>query len=268
MARQSMIGPRGSTAAKARVASAHASSLEPAALTPPALPLVVLLVEDDERLAELITEYLGKHHIATHCETRGDRALARMQALKPDLIILDLMLPGRNGFSVCTELRAARPDTPIIMLTARDEDSDRVTGLELGADNYLNKPIEPHVLLAHIRALMRRVDARHTASPAQRLTFGRLVIDFASRTVTMAGRPVDLSSSEFDLLWLLAQQAGTVLSRDELLQQVRNLEYDGLNRSIDYRVFRLRRKLGAEGIAAERIKTVRGAGYLFARADW
>jgi len=247
--------------------SLSAASLD-TALTklPPAL--VVLLVEDDERLAELITEYLAKHRITVHCETRGDRALARMLAVKPDVIILDLMLPGRNGFSVCTELRTARANTPIIMLTARDEDNDRVTGLELGADNYLNKPIEPHVLLAHIRALMRRVDYQPDTTPAHRLTFGRLVVDLASRTATLDGREVDLTSSEFDLLWLMAMHAGTVLSRDELLQQVRNLEYDGMNRSIDYRVFRLRRKLGANGPAADRIKTVRGAGYLFARADW
>ncbi len=229
----------------------------------------ILLVEDDERLAGLIVEYLSKHGIRVCHETRGTAALEQLAASQASLVILDLMLPGIDGFEVCRQIRAQQSNLPIIMLTARDEDFDRVLGLELGADNYLQKPIEPRVLLAHIRALMRRVDlAPAAAAASDRLSFGRLLIDHGARTVSLAGRTIDLSTSEFDLLWLLAQHAGQVLTRDAILQSIRNLEYDGLNRSVDYRVFRLRKKLGDIDGAQERIKTVRGAGYFFAATDW
>jgi two-component system OmpR family response regulator/two-component system response regulator RstA len=236
---------------------------------PVSADLSVLLVEDDRRLADLVAEYMSRHGIEVHCETRGDRACARVSFVRPQLVILDLMLPGKDGFAICRELRASHPNLPIIMLTARDEDFDRVLGLELGADNYLQKPIEPRVLLAHVRALMRRVEGRGEA-PAnhERLVFGALTIDYAAREVTLAGQRIELSASEFDLLWLLARHAGQVLSRDEILHHVRNLEYDGVNRSVDYRIFRLRRKLGDENGGPERIKTIRGAGYLFAAGSW
>lgn len=237
-----------------------------------AAPFRILLVEDDARLAGLISEYLAKHDINVLHEARGDSVMAHMDASPPALVILDLMLPGLDGFEVCRQIRARHPGLPVIMLTARDEDFDRVLGLELGADNYLQKPIEPRVLLAHVRALMRRVELRTAPVPPQgsgeRLTFGRLTIDRGARRVTLAGQAIDLSTSEFDLLWLLAQHAGKVLSRDAILQKVRNLEYDGVNRSVDYRVFRLRKKLGDIDGAQERIKTVRGAGYFFAAMDW
>jgi two-component system OmpR family response regulator/two-component system response regulator RstA len=185
------------------------------------------------------------------------------------LVILDLMLPGKDGFAICRELRASHPNLPIIMLTARDEDFDRVLGLELGADNYLQKPIEPRVLLAHVRALMRRVESRAEASVNhERLVFGDLTIDHGAREAVLSGQRVELSASEFDLLWLLARHAGQVLSRDEILHHVRNLEYDGVNRSVDYRIFRLRKKLGDVNGGQERIKTIRGAGYLFAAGNW
>jgi two-component system OmpR family response regulator/two-component system response regulator RstA len=207
--------------------------------------LSVLLVEDDQRLSDLIAEYMFRHDIVIHCESRGDRACARVEHVKPALVILDLMLPGRDGFAVCRELRASYPTLPIIMLTARDDDGDHVLGLDLGADNYLRKPIEPSVLLAHVRALMRRISAKPGEAPSGDCrVFGRLQIDRGARRVALGGNKVELSAAEFDLLWLLAQHAGQVLSRDEILQHVRNLEYDGINRSVDYRIFRLRKKLG------------------------
>jgi two-component system response regulator RstA len=178
--------------------------------------------------------------------------------LKPDLVILDIMLPGMDGLTVCRNARLTYHG-PIIMLTARGEDLDEVVGLEVGADDYMKKPASPRVLLARIRTLLRRVNAPPAEGPAKRLELGPLVIDSASRSVTISGREVDLTTAEFDLLRLLAENAGEPISRDRIYQDLRGIDHDGLDRSIDLRVSRLRTKLGDEGPGL--IKSVRGVGY-------
>ncbi|MEO5692392.1 MAG: response regulator [Usitatibacter sp.] len=229
----------------------------------------VLLVEDDAGLAELIGEYLGRNGIEMHWIKRGDAAIEKTHELSPDLLMLDVMLPGLDGFEICRELRARGATLPIMMLTARDEDFDRVVGLELGADEFIPKPVQPRVLLAHVRAMLRRAGMRDRGGAGgDTIAFGSLEIDTASRSVRLGGKPVDLTSSEFDLLWLLARHAGKVLSRNDILNKLRSLDYDGSDRSVDCRIYRLRRKLGDLVDSAERIKTIRNVGYLFSPANW
>jgi two-component system OmpR family response regulator len=230
----------------------------------------VLLVEDDERLAELIAEYLGRNGLEVHWVRRGDLAIEKTYDLDPDLVVLDVMLPGTDGFEILRELRARGATLPVMILTARDEDFDRVVGLELGADEFIPKPVQPRVLLAHIRAMLRRAGMGERAAPGSgdSVLFGRLEIDAAAREVRLAGKPVDLTSSEFDLLWLLARHAGKVLSRNDILNKLRSLDYDGSDRSVDCRIYRLRRKLGDLVDTSERIKTIRNVGYLFSPAHW
>ena len=230
----------------------------------------VLLVEDDEGLAELISEYLGRNGLEMHWIKRGDVAIEKTHELDPDLLLLDVMLPGLDGFEICRELRARGATLPIMILTARDEDFDRVVGLELGADEFIPKPVQPRVLLAHVRAILRRAGMRAGAPPAtgDMIVFGGLEIDVASRAARMAGKAVDLTSSEFDLLCLLARHAGKVLSRNDILNKLRSLDYDGSDRSVDCRIYRLRRKLGDLVDTSERIKTIRNVGYLFSPAYW
>jgi two-component system OmpR family response regulator len=230
----------------------------------------VLLVEDDERLAELIAEYLGRNGLEMHWVRRGDIAIEKTYEIDPDLVVLDVMLPGTDGFDVLRELRARGATLPVMILTARDEDFDRVVGLELGADEFIPKPVQPRVLLAHIRAMLRRagMGERSPGGGSDPVVFGRLEIDAAAREVRLAGKPVDLTSSEFDLLWLLARNAGKVLSRNDILQKLRSLDYDGSDRSVDCRIYRLRRKLGDLADSAERIKTIRNVGYLFSPTNW
>jgi two-component system OmpR family response regulator/two-component system response regulator RstA len=236
---------------------------------PPERARRVLLVEDDERLAALVLDYLGRNGLEMHCEPRGDEAVERTWALQPDLLVLDVMLPGKDGFSICRELRARGATIPIVILTARDEDFDRVLGLELGADEFIAKPFQPRVLLAHIRAMLRRAGMGDRGTgPGEALAFGRLEIDTSSREVRLGGRPVDLTTSEFDVLLLLARHAGKVLSRNDILQALRSLDYDGSDRSVDCRIYRLRRKLGDLSASTERIKTIRSVGYLFSPTPW
>lgn len=231
----------------------------------------ILLVEDDDRLAELTAEYLRKNDFEVAIESRGDTAEARILAERPDLVVLDIMLPGQDGFAVC---RAIRPkyDGIILMLTARDEDIDQILGLELGADDYITKPVPPRVLLARIKALLRRAgtsaEEGSDAAAMESLTFGNFSISQHTRSATLAGDAIDLTTAEFDLLWLLAKHAGAILSRDDLLQQLRGIGFDGLDRSIDARISRLRKKLNDDPENPTRIKTVRGKGYLFSRHDW
>jgi DNA-binding response OmpR family regulator len=230
----------------------------------------VLLVEDDEGLANLIADYLGRNGIEMHWVRRGDVAIERAQELAPDLLLLDVMLPGQDGFDICRVLRGRGSTLPIVFLTARDEDFDRVVGLELGADEFIPKPVQPRVLLAHVRAILRRAGMRpgSLAPSGEIVSFGALEIDVASRAARLGGKPVDLTSSEFDLLWLLARHAGKVLSRNDILNRLRSLDYDGSDRSVDCRIYRLRRKLGDLAGSAERIKTIRNVGYLFSPAHW
>lgn len=229
----------------------------------------ILLVEDDERLADLTAEYLRKNEFTVDIESRGDTAEARILGERPDLVVLDVMLPGQDGFAVC---RAVRPkyEGIILMLTARDEDIDQILGLELGADDYITKPVPPRVLLARVKALLRRAGpaGEDAADGNDSLTFGNFSISQQTRSATLAGAPIDLTTAEFDLLWLLARHAGSILSRDDLLQQLRGIGFDGLDRSIDARISRLRKKLNDDPDNPTRIKTVRGKGYLFSRHDW
>ncbi len=228
----------------------------------------ILLVEDDERLAELTAEYLTKNDMQVTIEPRGDTAEARILAEQPDLVMLDVMLPGKDGFEVC---RAVRPNYRgvILMLTARDEDFDQILGLEMGADDYIAKPVQPRVLLARIKALLRRLPTSDSpASESEKMIFGQFNISQSTRTAVLSGESIDLTTAEFDLLWLLASHAGNVLSRDDLLQELRGIGFDGLDRSIDARISRLRKKLNDDPENPTRIKTVRGKGYLFSKHDW
>jgi len=223
----------------------------------------VLLVEDNARLAASIRDYLQKHQVEVHVEGDGLAAAARIERLRPDLVILDLMLPGKDGLSICRELR--RTDrTPVLMLTAKGEDIDQVLGLEMGADDYVVKPVEPRVLLARIEAILRRARPAPGSPADAKLVAGRLEIDAGRRSAAIAGRPIELTTGDFDILWLLTSRQGTVVTRDEILRVVRGIDYDGLDRSIDARICRLRRKLHEAGGAESMIKTVRLRGYLFA----
>ena len=233
----------------------------------------ILLVEDDERLAKLTAEYLQKNDFDVAIEARGDTAETRILNDDPDLVILDIMLPGKDGFEVCRAVRAKYKGV-ILMLTARDEDLDQILGLELGADDYLAKPVQPRLLLARIKALLRRTPSSSATeenpedNAAEELCFGNFRISQATRSTHLGNENIDLTTAEFDLLWLLARHAGNILSRDDLLQQLRGIGFDGLDRSIDARISRLRRKLGDDPENPTRIKTVRGKGYLFSKHDW
>jgi DNA-binding response OmpR family regulator len=230
----------------------------------------VLLVEDDVELAGLVKEYLERYEFEVLLEYRGDRVPERVYSQNPDILVLDLNLPGRDGLDVCRELRM-KYSGPIAMFTARDEDVDEIVGLELGADDYLTKPMEPRVLLARMRSLLRRYRNPATLSTSQTtvsLSFGGLQIDVCNRTVILNDQLIELSTSEFDLLWLLANQAGKVVDRDSALKSLRGFGYDGLDRSVDIGISRLRRKLKDNAHCPYRIKTVRGRGYLFVSDAW
>ncbi|MBZ5877101.1 response regulator [Chromohalobacter israelensis] len=224
----------------------------------------VLIIEDDERLAHLTREYLEANEFRVDLEYDGARAVERILDEQPDIVILDLMLPGEDGLSICRRVRG-HYSGPILMLTARTDDMDQVLGLEMGADDYVPKPVQPRVLLARMRALLRRADTLDAASGATRLTFGNLLIDSATREAWLDDERIDLTSAEFDLLWLLADNAGRVLTREEIFSQLRGIKYDGQDRSIDVRVSRIRPKIGDDPNHPHRIKTVRSKGYLFVR---
>lgn len=228
----------------------------------------LLLVEDDQRLADLVKGYLNKHGYEVSHHARGDTAADTILADNPDLVILDVMLPGKDGFEVCRDIRP-RYHGRILMMTARDEEIDEILGLELGADDYLTKPVEPRRLLARIRALLRRNDSDGGQQQEDgRIVFGQFSISQATREATLGSDTLELTTAEFDLLWLLASQAGEILSRDDIMNALRGIGFDGLDRSIDARISRLRKKLGDNPDTPTRIKTVRGKGYLFSRSDW
>jgi len=225
----------------------------------------VLLVEDDQRLSELVRSYLDTHGFDVSVEYRGDRVFGRVQTERPDLVVLDVGLPGQSGFNVCKELRTVN-SLPILILTARNSDIDQVLGLELGADDFVIKPVEPRVLLARIHALLRRTRAP-LVHEQRKLRFGGLFIDTAAREVRLNDQEVSLSSNEFDLLLHLASHPGEIQSREKLFLQLYRREYDGVDRTLDVRISHLRRKLGDAG-EPERIKTVWGHGYLFVPSAW
>lgn len=223
----------------------------------------IVIVEDDVRLAALIGEYLQSQGLTIDLIEDGRQAIESILANPPSLVVLDLMLPGIDGLSVCRRLRESGFARPILMLTARSDDQDHIRGLELGADDFVNKPVRPQVLLARIRALLRRTESENGARTASRLTFGSLVIDSSRREAWLDGQLIDLTGAEFDLLWLLASNAGRVLSREETFVALRGIEYDGQDRSIDVRISRIRPKIGDDPDMPRLIKTVRSKGYLF-----
>lgn len=224
----------------------------------------LLVVEDDRSLSEWICDYLTSQNFEVTLADRGDEAIHLIKNDQPDLVILDVMLPGKDGFDVC---KAVRPfyKKPILMLTARIEEVDEILGLELGADDYLAKPVKPRVLLTRIKVLLRRTLSNSEQKMRQ---FGEFKISLTSRTATLAGDRVDLSTNEFEALWLLCENSGEIVSRDFLLRQLRGLEYDGSNRSIDIMISRLRKKLNDDSANPRRIKTIRGKGYLLATDAW
>jgi two-component system phosphate regulon response regulator OmpR len=229
-------------------------------------PVAALLIDDDARLGAMVTEYLGRHEVEVTVAADGERGLAALARRRFDVVLLDVMLPGIDGFEVCRRLRATAPSAtvPIIMLTARGEDVDRIVGLEIGADDYLGKPFNPRELLARIRAVLRR-SSPPTPPEGRPLRVGSFEIDWAAREVALEGRPIALTRYEFDLLALLARAAGRVLSRDQLLDALKGGEYEAFDRSIDVHISKLRAKLERNPKAPRYIKTVRGFGYVFLR---
>lgn len=220
----------------------------------------ILVVEDDPSISDWLCDYLSHNGYQVSVADRGDYAVELIAEDKPDLVLLDILLPEKNGFDVCKEVREFY-DAPILMITACGEEADEVKGLELGADDYLAKPIRLRALLARIQSLLRR---DHSATEALHiLEFGNSRLDARSRTVTIGDADMSISINEFNLLWQLASNAGNVISRDSLIHQLRGFGYDGFDRTIDIRVSRLRKKLNDQPSCPFAIKTIWGEGYVF-----
>ncbi len=227
----------------------------------------IILVEDDERLASLVVDYLEQHDLDVIVEYRGDTAVKKIIEIKPDLVILDIMLPGMDGLQVCKFVRQ-EIDCPIVMLSAKTDDIDQVLGLEFGADDYISKPVQPRVLLARIRALLRRSAPQGKLAnvheiPSNELIFDNIRINKTSRQLYINDKPIELTNTEFELLWLLANNAGEILSRDKILASLRGIGYNGLNRSTDITISRLRKKIGDGDHPSQKIKTIHRKGYMF-----
>lgn len=231
----------------------------------------LLIVEDDVELAEWMQSYLQKKGFKVEVTSCGLAAVTLIKTTNPDLVILDGLLPKLDGIEVCRQVRPTFTNI-IIMVTARDEEIDEVLGLEMGADDYLTKPVRARALLArinkHLAKQQQQQQAQDQEQASQRLQFNQLVIDQQARTVSLSGELIKVSSHEFDLLWLLASQAGEVVSRQSLVNELRGFDYDGFDRSIDLKVSRLRKKLGDSSSDPCRIKTVWGKGYLLVKEAW
>ncbi len=229
----------------------------------------LLMIEDDHRLADMVGEYLRQSGYGFNHAGDAATGLRTVQEQAPDLIILDLMLPDMDGLEVCRRIRSAgnaQARTPVLMLTAKGDPMDRVIGLEVGADDYLPKPFEPRELLARVRAILRR--GSDMGNPeTKRLQFGSMAIDRDARNVSLNGKPCDLTSYQFDLLLALAERAGRVLTREQIMEAVRGRELDAYDRSIDVHMGRIRAAIEADPKNPKRILTVRGVGYVFARAQ-
>jgi two-component system response regulator CpxR len=224
----------------------------------------ILVIDDDVELCALVAEYLGPEGFEIESVYHGERGLERALAGDYVLIVLDVMLPGMNGFDVLRRLRAASR-IPVLLLTARGQDVDRIVGLEIGADDYLPKPFNPRELVARIRAILRRTQAADKAAPPAMLSVGDVELDPATRTVRQQGRPVELTSVEFNLLEALLRDAGRVVTREHLVLAVLGRKFSPFDRSIDMHVSKVRKKLGDSERSPEHIKTIRGVGYIFAR---
>ena len=233
----------------------------------------IVFVEDDQEVGQLIAAYLGKHDLDVTIEPRGDTAMETITRLNPDLVLLDIMLPGKDGMTLCRDLRPVYKG-PIVLLTSLDSDMNHILSLEMGANDYILKTTPPAVLLARLRLHLRQHQPQAIESEATPVNtrngihFGQLRIDPVNRQVTLKDKNINLSTSDFDLLWELATHAGTIMDRDALLLTLRGVSYDGMDRSIDVAISRLRRKLDDNAIDPIRIKTVRNKGYLFAPNAW
>ncbi|GHF87953.1 response regulator [Thalassotalea marina] len=229
------------------------------------MPNTVVIIDDDVELTELISQYLTTNGFEVHCFHHGGDIELIIQEFNPDVILLDLMLPDVDGLTICKSIRDSFAGV-IIMLTALGDEIDEVTGLEVGADDYLAKPVKPRVLLAHLRAQLRRQSKLMPTNKSPSIKFygEQIVIDNSKRVVTVNEQQVNLSSAEFDLLWQLALKVGEIIKREELHEQIFRLPYDGLDRSIDLRISRIRKKLGDDPKEPNIIKTVRNVGYLLA----
>lgn len=224
----------------------------------------LLIIDDDLELSELLTEFLSAEGFAIETAHDGENGAKKATESSFALIVLDVMLPGFNGFEVLRRIRAAK-STPVLMLTARGDDVDRIVGLELGADDYLPKPFNPRELVARIRAILRRANPEPApTNQPTRLTVADVTLDFGTRTVRRNGELIELTGVEFDLLAMLLREAGRIVSREDLSQKVLGREFSPFDRSVDMHVSNLRRKLGNELNGIERLKAVRGAGYIYA----
>ena len=224
-----------------------------------------LLVEDDGRLARFTTEYLEQHEVSVIHVADGESALAESARRRFDVVVLDIMLPGQSGLSVCKAIRE-QSDVPIVMLTARVEEADRVVGLEMGADDYVLKPFSPRELLARLRALVRR-DRGELGPKAREIRVGKLVVNTGKRTAVLDGATLALTTAEYAFLTVLADRAGRVLSRDQLLRLVHGTDSDAFDRAVDVQISRLRQKLAAHPAGVNMIRTVRGVGYVLVDGD-
>jgi len=224
----------------------------------------ILVVDDEPKIAHLVRDYLEAAGYTVVLAYDGREALAAFRHEKPRLIVLDLMLPGMDGLDVARAIRKEK-ETPIIMLTARVEETDKLIGLELGADDYVTKPFSPRELVARVRAVLRRTEGRERAAPL--LTAGDLAIDFEKRSVSVAGRPADLTPTEFDLLAVLARHPGRIFSRMELLERVQGYAYEGYERTVDAHVKNLRQKIEENPKKSRYILTAYGLGYKFSEVQ-
>lgn len=228
----------------------------------------LLMIEDDERLAGMVVDYLGASGYQVSHVPDARTGLARLAQTVPELVILDLMLPDMDGLQVCQRIRGlpgAAGQVPVLMLTAKGDPMDRIIGLEMGADDYLPKPFEPRELLARIRAILRRKGGVMTLGTTSSLQFGTLEIDLDARRVMVRGAPRELTSYQFDLLVALAERAGRVLTREQIMEAVRGRELEAFDRSIDVHMGRIRAAIEDDAKRPQRILTVRGVGYVFAR---
>lgn len=228
-------------------------------------PVFVLVVEDDPEISRLVAEFLRREGFAVEVADSGKAMDSVLQRLRPDLIVLDLMLPGEDGLSICRRLRASGT-IPILMLTAKSDEIDRVVGLEMGADDYLTKPFGPRELLARIRAILRRVQGSQPQAVSRRYAFDRFILDIDARSFEQADPqtdPIQLTSAEFDLLACFIQRPRRVLSRDQILDWTRGRSSDPFDRTVDMLISRLRKKLETASPGSNLLSTIRNGGYLF-----
>lgn len=218
----------------------------------------ILIIEDERELVQVLQSYLEKENFQVIPAYRGDVGYKRWKEEKPDLILLDLNLPGMNGLDIARQIREV-DQTPLIMITARVEEADQLIGLEIGADDYITKPFSPRVVVAKVRALLRRTQAQK--SPQQHTQWGDLVVDKEAHKVTKSGERIDLTPTEFDLLWTLISQPGRAFSREQLLEAIQNIAYEGYNRTIDTHIKNLRSKIEPNPHNPTYIETVYGVGY-------